>query len=305
MSRKLPPLNALRAFEVAGRHVSFTNAAGELHVTHGAVSRQVASLEAWLGTPLFHRTPSGLSLTDAGRIYLAELTPLLDRLAVFTAQIKERAAPSVLRVDAPPTFTMRWLIARLSRFQKTKPDLEIRLTTSLAPVSFAENGYDIAIRGAHEPLRGCISQPFMTEMIVPVCHTKLVAEGRLYKPEDLSRHTLLHYSTEPYSWTDWFQTAGIGDLKVAGSLTFEQMYFALQAAVDGLGVVLAPLFLVIDDIAAGRLCMPFGPLAARQRRYYANAAQLSPAVKSFQDWLVREGQETEQSMAKWAQSMKS
>ena len=302
MPRRLPPLNAVRAFEVAGRHVSFTKAAAELNVTHGAVSRQVALLEAWLGTPLFRRAPSQLQLTDAGRAYLAEVTAVLDRLALASMQLSDRAAPKALRISAPPTFTMRWLIARLSGFQRRRPEVEIRMTTSLAPVDFRLNAYDIAIRGAQSPLAACISKPFMTELIVPVCHVDLLEGGRLRQPGDLASQSLIGYATEPYAWADWLLNAGMPQLQPAGTLKFEQMYFALQAAAEGLGVVLVPLFLAIDDIIAGRLCTPFGLLAARQRRYYANAAQAGPAIDDFFDWLLREGRDTEKSMSEWARS---
>lgn len=306
MTRKLPPLNAARAFEVAARHVSFTKAAEELHVTHGAVSRQVALLEAWLGTALFRRTASQLSLTDAGRGYAAELTSLFDRLAVSSMHLMQQAAPTMLRVNAPPTFTMRWLIARLMGFQRMRPEVEVQMTTSLAPVNFQENGYDIAIRGAQEPLPGCRSTPFMTELIVPVCHVDLQESGGLREPADLARHTLVNYATEPFPWHAWLAQAGVPDIKPAGVLNFEQMYFALQAAAEGLGVVLVPLFLVVDDIIAGRLCAPFGLLAAMRRRYFVNLAltpQKTQIADAFCGWLMREGRDTEASIAAWAASM--
>ncbi|MES2186594.1 MAG: transcriptional regulator GcvA [Pseudomonadota bacterium] len=306
MTRKLPPMNAVRAFEAAARHVSFTKAAEELHVTHGAVSRQVALLESWLGTGLFRRSASQLALTEAGRSYAAEITSLLDRLAVASMHLVQQAAPTALGVSAPPTFTMRWLIARMSGFQRLRPDVEIRLTTSLAPINFQEHSYGVAIRGAHAPLPGCRSQGFMTELIVPVCHTDLLEQGRLREPDDLRRHTLIGYATEPYTWPEWLSTAGVPGLQGAGTLHFEQMYFALQAAAEGLGIVLVPLFLVVDDIVSGRLCAPFGPLAAMQRTYYANTAPgaaRNPIVEGFCEWLLREGRDTEESINSWARSM--
>ncbi|HTJ94770.1 MAG TPA: LysR substrate-binding domain-containing protein [Pararobbsia sp.] len=302
MTRKLPPLNAVRAFEAAGRHVSFTKAATELSVTHGAVSRQVALLESWLGTPLFRRTASQLLLTDAGRSYLGEASAVLDRLAVASMHLLDQATPTALTVNAPPTFTMRWLIARMSGFQRKRPDVEIRLTTSLAPINFQEHAYDIAIRGAHEPIQGCVSLPFMTEVIVPLCHSDLLEGGRLREPEDLAGQTLINYVTEPYAWSDWLAQAGVPDLKPVGQLKFEQMYFALQAAAEGLGVVLVPLFLAIDEIIAGRLCTPFGSRAAWYRTYYAYSSHSNPVIESFYDWLLKEGRDTEKSICTWAES---
>lgn len=303
--RKLPPLNALRVFEIAARHVSFTRAARELNVTHGAVSRQVAALESWLDTPLFVRSPSQLTLTEAGRHYLAEVTPALDRIAVATMSMLEQATPAALRVSAPPTFTMRWLLARMSGFQRKRPDAEIKLTTSIAPVEFQDRRYDVAIRGAHEPPPGCESVPFMTELVVPVCHVDLTESGRLTRPEDLRAQTLISYATASYTWNDWLHRAGAPEVRPAGTLHFEQMYFALQAAAEGLGLVLVPLFLVVDDIIAGELAAPFGALGAKRRRYYASYASASarnPVLQAFCDWLVREGKDTEHAMEAWAGS---
>jgi len=302
VSRILPSLNAVRAFEAAGRHVSFTKAAAELNVTHGAVSRQVALLEDWLGVALFRRTPSQLILTDAGRTYLGDVTAALDRLALASMHVIGQAAPTSLSLNAPPTFAMRWLLARMSRFLRRRPDVEIRITTSVAPVNFQENTYDIAIRGAQAPLAGCISKPFMTELIVPVCHVDLVEGGRLRVPEDLACQSLISYATEPYSWDQWLKRVGVPELRRSSTLKFEQMYLGLQAAAEGLGVVLVPLFLAIDDLIAGRLCAPFGPLGAKQRLYYANAVHGGAAIDAFFEWLLSEGQETEKSMAEWARA---
>ena len=304
--RRLPPMNSVRAFEAAARHVSFTKAAEELNVTHGAVSRQVALLEDWLGTTLFHRAASQLTLTHDGRAFATELTSMLDRLAVLTMHMAQKAAPTSISVNAPPTFTMRWLIARLSGYQRRRPDVQVRLTTSLAPVNFQENSYDVAIRGSLEPLAGCHSVAFMTEIIAPVCHADLVESGALRTPADLPHQTLIHYATEPYSWSAWLRTTGLPSMPDAAALNFEQMYFALQAAAEGLGVVLVPLFLVADDIVAGRLSAPFGLLGALERRYYANtpvASQRSPAVAEFFDWLMEEGLSTERFIAQWVREM--
>lgn len=302
MSRKLPPLIAVRAFEAAGRHVSFTKAATELNVTHGAVSRQVAQLERWLGTPLFRRTASQLLLTEAGRDYLAVATAVLDRLAVASRDLLDQAAPTALTINAPPTFTMRWLIPRISGFQRLRPDVEMRLTTSIAPINFQEHSYDVAIRGAHGQIHGCVSLPFMTEVIVPLCHSDLLEGGCLREPEDLARQTLINYVTEPYSWEEWLAQAGVPGLKAAGQLKFEHMFLALQAAAEGLGLVLVPLFVAVDDVVAGRLCAPFGSRAASYRKFFACASDMTPVIECFYEWLSQQGHDTEQSIAAWAAS---
>lgn len=272
-------------------------------MTHGAVSRQVSLLEAWLGTPLFRRLASQLNLTDAGHAYAAELTALLDRLSIASEQVRADATPTVLSVNAPPTFAMRWLLPRLSTFQRLRPEVEIRLTTSVAPVDFAAHGYDIAIRGAHSPLQGCRSQFFMTELIVPICHIDLLDHGRLRGVDDLAAQTLISYVTEPCSWAEWAQLAGLPALQGANTLQFEQMFFALQAAAEGLGVVLVPLFLVLDDVIAGRLCAPVGLGVATRRRYFASASPASPKrrlIDEFCEWLSREGRATELATDAWS-----
>jgi len=299
----MPPLNAVRAFEVAARHVSFTKAAAELNVTHGAVSRQVALLEEWLGVALFHRAPSQLTLTDAGRGYLVEVSASFDRLVAASMQVTRQASPVALRVNAPPTFTMRWLIARMSVFQRKRPDVEVRLTTSVDPPNFQENTYDIAIRGQHQPLNNCRSVPFMTEIIAPICHVDLQETLKLDHPRDLEAHTLISYATEPYAWSEWLNATGVPDLKPANMLRFEQMFFALQAASEGLGLAMVPLFLAIDDIISGRLCVPFGPLGIKRRTYYANSTATLKAqalTSDFCEWLQQEGRDTERSITAWA-----
>ena len=305
MIRKLPPLNAVRAFEAAARHVSFTKAAEELSVTHGAISRQVSLLEDWFGRPLFRRSSSQLTLTDAGRSYLPEVTAALDRLALASMYMLQQQSPTSLRVSAPPTFTMRWLIPRMSGFQRRRPDVEIRLSTSMERPNFQANLYDVAIRGAHEAPLDCGAVRFMSEHILPVCHVDALNGGALLEPKDITRFTAISYATEPYPWQEWLQSAGVADLRPANTLKFEQMYFALQAACEGLGIVLVPLFLVLDDIIAGKLCAPFGPLGIKRRDYYASFPSESdayPLIAKFCEWLQQEGQDTESSIEEWARS---
>jgi len=305
--RKLPPLNGIRTFESAARHVSFTRAAEELHVTHGAVSRQVALLEDWFGIKLFRRAPSQLTLTDAGQTYYREVTAILDRLALASMDMKQQAAPTALRINAPPTFTMRWLIGRISTFQRQRADVELRLTTALGPISpTSESGFDVAIRGDQGDLAGWHSRHFMTELIAPVCHVDLLAEGKLSTPADLVHHRLVTYLTEPYAWAQWLQQAGSEMAADQETLRFEQMYFALQAVQEKMGIGLFPLFLVIDELMAGKLCVPFGALGLRKREYrsfYRVENEQWPVIADFETWLAGAGQETEQATLAWAQSM--
>jgi len=302
--RKLPPLNAVRAFEAAARHVSFTLAARELGVTHGAISKQVATLEDWLVTPLFVRSQAQLSLTDAGRTLLAAVTPALDRISVAATHLLEHKETRTLTVNAPPTFMIRWLIPRLSNFQRRSPGVEVRLSTSAGPQE--PEGSSVVIRGAYQPPEAAAAIPFMTETIVPICHPDLLDSDRLRRPADLQRHTLLSYANEPMPWAEWLALAQQPQLRPAHVLQFEQMYLALQAAAEGLGVVLMPLSMVADDIITGKLCAPFGLGLARKRQYFAIVApgwHGNPVVESFTQWLLKEGEDTERSLSQLAQTL--
>lgn len=304
--RTLPPLNALRAFEAAARHENLSRAAEELGVTHGAVSRQVAVLEDWLHTRLFLRTAAQLRLTEAGRRYSQQIAPALDRLSVASLELLDGARPQKLRVSAPPTFVMRWLIPHMSGFQREHPDVEILITTSIAPINFEENSYDLAVRSTPGLSSGSHWGPFITETVAPVCHVDLLEKPGLATPSDLARHTLIRHGTASFTWSDWLEGMGCADLKPTASLGFEQMYLSLQAASEGLGVALVPLFLVVDDIAAGRLAAPFGMLGALKRSYYYACPPRPPeesATLAFCEWLVEEGRRTEQTVAAWARQM--
>lgn len=304
--RKLPPLNAVRTFEAAARHVSFTNAAAELFVTHGAVSRQVALLEDWFGIKLFRRSPSQISLTEAGQLYYREITAILDRLALASMDMKERAAPSVLRINAPPTFTMRWLIRRLNAFQRKRPDVELRMTTLLGPINANDISVDVAILAGQGDIPGWKSIHFMTEFIAPVCHADLIKRGELRTMTDLVKHTLITYQTEPYGWDQWATAAG-GELSGGqDKLRFEQMFFALQAALDGLGIGLFPLFLIIDELVDKKLVVPFGSLGVSRRNYnlwYREDAEGHAVIKEFCSWISDAGRLTEQTTLAWVNSM--
>jgi len=288
MHRRLPPLNALRAFEAAARHASFTRAADELHVTHGAVSRQVQALEAWLDQPLFERHNRRVVLTDAGATYLAEIGAALDRIALATARQRERPERRLLRVNALATFTLRWLIPRLSAFQLAHPATEVRLTTSNAPLAAVAEPFDVAIRGGPDQVPGHVAQPFLTERRLPVCSPALLARLPLQRPGDLQRHTLLHAATLPEVWPQWLLAAGVPGLEPQAVVTLEHFYLTLQAALEGLGVAIGPERLVADDVAAGRLARPFaGPLLpARSYCTYVPEPRLQdPAVLAFSAWL--------------------
>ncbi len=292
MSRRLPPLNALRAFEAAARLTSFTRAADELCVTHGAISRQVQALEAWLDRPLFERHNRRVVLTETGTAYLAEIGAALDRIAVATARQIEQSERRLLRVNALATFTMRWLIPRLSAFQLAHPATEVRLTTSNTRLPDVSDAFDVAIRGGLDQVPGFAGQPFLSEARIPVCSPALLARTALQQPEDLREHTLLHAATLPGVWAQWLSAAGVPALEPRGSVTLEHFYLTLQAALDGLGVAMGPKRLVADDVASKRLVLPFaGPaLPARSYCTYVPVSRVGdPAVHAFCEWLFEAG----------------
>ncbi|MFB0823814.1 transcriptional regulator GcvA [Chromobacterium violaceum] len=288
MKRDLPPLNALRAFEAAAVRQSFSEAAELLHVTHGAVSRQIRLLEAWLGTPLFERHHRQVRLTDAGRGYLADVRAALERIETASARLRQGPLP--LRVNAPATFTLRWLIPRLSRFQLAHPHVEVKLTTSSDPVAQLADSFEVAIRGGPQALPGFIAHEFLQESRLPVCSPGLLERLPLASPTDLVRHTLLHTAGSPEFWPQWLDAAGVPDLQPAASLTLEHFYLTLQAALDGLGVALGPSRLIADDLAAGRLVQPFAGPRLEDWRYFAYVPETRdghPAVAAFCRWLAQ------------------
>ncbi|KWF05272.1 transcriptional regulator GcvA [Burkholderia pseudomultivorans] len=292
MARRLPPLNSLRAFEAAARLGSFTLAADELCVTHGAISRHVQQLEAWLGRPLFERHNRRVELTDAGRGYLAEVGASFDRIALATAQQFGHGQQRVLRVSAPATFSLRWLVPKLSSFQVAHPSIEVRLSTSNEPIEKLRDKVDLIVRGGPQAVDGYVSEEFLSEVRLPVCAPKLLERTPLRTPADLADFTLLHAATYPGMWPEWLAAAGHANLVPRQSLTLEHFYLTLQGALDGLGVAMGPIALVADDIAEGRLVQPFSEPALPPWRYFTYVAASradDDAVRAFKDWLKRAG----------------
>jgi LysR family glycine cleavage system transcriptional activator len=294
--RSLPPLNAVRAFETAARHGSFKEAATELGVTHGAISRHVRLLEDWLGPPaLFQRLNRGVVLTPTGAAVLAEVAPALDRIAAVAQRHRERAGPApsaILRVNALATFSLRWLLPRLALFRAAQPDIEVRLTTSNDPVDAVHEPCDVVIRGGPDTFHGFTARAFLLERRSPVCSPVLCARLPLNDIADLRRHTLLHATSLPRVWSDWLAAAGAPDLEPSASLAFDHFYLTLQAALDGLGIAMGPTALVADDLSAGRLVAPFPHVSLPARSYHAyvpDARADDPTVLAFCDWLQAAG----------------
>jgi len=294
--RSLPPLNAVRAFEAAARLGSFKEAAAEPSVTHGAVSQQIRLLEEWLGPPaLFRRSVRRVVLTPAGAALLAEFGPALDRIsgAVQQHRAKQGDAPvAELRVNALATFSMRWLLPRLTRFRDEHPDIEVRLSTSNDTIDALSESFDVVIRGGPDSFHGFSSRFLLPERRLPVCSPGLLKLQPLDEVTDLSRHTLLHVTSMPRLWRDWLTEAGQSGLRPVGSVTLDHFYLTIQAALDGLGVAMGPTALIADDVAAGRLLTPFPDITLPARSYFAYVPEersTDPHVAVFCDWLEQQG----------------
>jgi LysR family glycine cleavage system transcriptional activator len=292
MKRTLPPLNALRAFEAAGRLGSFKEAAAELHVTHGAVSQHVRALEEWLGASLFERHNRRVALTPAAKAYLAEIGPLFEELSQATARYGFPETHSrTLSVNAPATFTLRWLVPRLATFRAAHPDVDVNVQTSNESLESLKESYDVIVRGGPDTFYGYAMRPFLLEERIPVCSPALLQRLPLRTPDDMRQHTLLHTSSLPRVWPDWLASAKIPALRPAAALTFDHFFLTLQAAIDGIGIAMGPTALVADDLAAGRLVAPFaGPrLPSRSYcTYVPDGKSADELVVLFRAWLERE-----------------
>ena len=291
MARRLPPLNALRAFEAAARQLSFSKAGDELHVTHGAVSRAVRELERDLGVPLFVRTTRSVRLTAAGSSYAQEVRAALDQLASATAAVREHHGAGMLNISTTESFAARWLIPRLARFRQHQPDIDVRLSTSEKLSDFNSDGIDIAIRYGRGNYPNVKTELLMKEDVVPVCSPKLL-EGPhpLRTPDDLKYHTLIHEDFE-INWAVWLRAAGIDGVDPHRGPVFYLSSHAVQAAIQGEGVVLGRSALIGDELADGRLVQPFAlslPVELAYYVVYPPRAIERAKVKAFRDWIFGE-----------------
>ncbi|MDX1431546.1 MAG: transcriptional regulator GcvA [Gammaproteobacteria bacterium] len=292
MPRRLPPLNALRAFEAAARHQSFTAAAEELSVTHGAISHQVKALEAWLGRPLFERRSRAVRLTEAGRDYLPAIEGAFDRIHAATVDLSRASQDAPLHVTATPAFAVRWLAPRLGRLWHAHPDLDLRLheapwTSDMEP---GVEGADVVIRIG--PGRGSAIQsvPMLAGTLTPMLSPRLLEEGPpLERPADLLAYRLLHsFDFEP--WREWLEAHGVSAGDAARGPIFEDTNLAYSAALAGQGVGLLHTALTDDEIAAGQLVAPFESDARDDMAYciaYSSAQRDDPRVVHFRDWLLQ------------------
>jgi LysR family glycine cleavage system transcriptional activator len=307
MPGPLPPLNALRAFECAARHLSFKKAADELHVTPPAIGHQIRNLEDFLGVPLFHRLNRAVLLTDAAQVCLPDLREGFQRLAAGVDRIKGHGGRGVLVVNVAPTFAIKWLVPRLTRFQARHPQITVRVETTTTIVELMRGGIDLAIRFCGDINAGLAAETLFQEEVAPVCAPRLM-EGPhpLRRPEDLRRHTLIHLegeSADPSQpdWPAWLKAAGVTGVDLGSGLYFTQTVTAAQAAIDSQGVALLGQTCLLDDLAAGRLIRPFAlgfPVAYAYRMVSPQATFHQPNVTAFRSWLRAEAEASRRSLTR-------
>jgi len=294
-NKRLPSLNALRAFAAAGRHLNLSGAAAELHVTPSALSHQIRALEDALGVSLFIRSRQGLELTEAGRRILPGVSAAFDAIGETLAQLRPAAASNVLNVSMLSTFAMRWFIPRLYRFQRQNPDIEVRISTSIDLVDFRRVDMDCAIRSGQGDWPETQALRLFDERFTPVCSPTLPErEGSLSSPADLARHTLLHSRLRPDDWRVWLSAAGLPGLKPAHEQQFETRNFAIAAAIRGLGVAIIDPILVQEELKDGRLIQPFTQTLPASSAYYLvwpDWREEAPKLAAFRDWLLSEAKE--------------
>jgi len=292
--RRLPPLSAMRVFEVVAREGGISVAAEQLGMTAGAVSKQVLKLEAWFGQSLFHRAGRGLQLAQVGADLLRELTPALDRIELASRRAEAGRSTDRLCITAPPTFMTYWLIPRLGQFQQLHPGIGIQLDNRRDQSRALPEQTDVAIRRGSPEGPGLSVTAIMPEAITPACRPDMPGVETLLHPRDLAGVTWLMAAMRPHDWRDWLATAGLPTLEPARSLTFDHTYLALGAAADSLGVAMAPLYLVAHEVHAGRLIAPFHDITVQTAGYFAVCETMredAPAIRAFRDWLTMEGAE--------------
>jgi LysR family glycine cleavage system transcriptional activator len=294
------PLNALRAFEATARHLSFTKAAKELHVTPAALSHQIRGLEDLLGVKLFHRSARKIELTDAARLIYPGVRAGFESLREAMQRLDRSEHNRVLVVSSAPGLTAKWLVPRLYRFLSKHPDIDARISATLSFADFKTDGVDVAVRlssGLHPDL---YVEKLADEWVLPLCSPKLLQGPEpLRTPHDLSRFTLIQLDLPVAAvptWDEWLTAVGVDGIDTSRGLRLNVVDHALDAAIEGVGVVLAHKLVASGDMAAGRLVAPFGlELPVRGRAYHfvcPRGHERRPTVRAFRDWLVSEIEET-------------
>jgi LysR family transcriptional regulator, glycine cleavage system transcriptional activator len=291
--QSLPPLNALRAFEAVARHLSFSKAADELHVTPGAVSQQIRALEQLLEVWLFNRTRRWVSLTEAASRMLPDIQAGLETLSRACSSKSTPPGHRTLTISVAPSFASKWLLPRLPSFYDQHAEVDLRISATVGLADFRRDGVDLAIRLGHGRYPGLVAEPLFAEALTPLCSRELKRKGRLQKPDDLRKHRLIHDTSIPgagehAAWDKWLALAGAKQVSPQRGVRFTLAELAMQAAIDGAGVVLGRVVLAERDVAAGRLVRPFKTVLPLDVSYFLvtpNAPPPRQEVLSFRNWL--------------------
>lgn len=287
----LPPLNTLRAFDAAARHGNLSRAAEALHVTHGAVSKQIAALEAWLGTPVFERTARGLVPTEAGAVLAPVVAQAFDALADGVRRVRRGAGPSTLTISVLPSFAAHWLIHRLPRFLDRHPEIDVRFFTTRRVVDLTREDVDVAIRYGRGDWPGVHAECFLRETLTPVYAPSFLDRhpGRL--PLDLLGHAIHSHHNDDDNWRRWRAAAGLPVEESPAAAEYDDTAVAMQAVLGGQGIMLGRSALVRDDLASGRLLRASEvDIPALEANYLVclERNRTRTAVRAFRDWLVAE-----------------
>ena len=291
---RLPPLKAIRVFEAAARHLSFTRAADELAVTQAAVSHQIKALEEHLGQPLFRRLNRALALTPAGAEFYPTIRNAIEAIATAIERLRDPLQSGVLNVSLLTTFLTRWLVPRLPAWPAAHPKIELRMTTAHRLVDFRRDDIDVAVRYGLGRWPGVHAARMFTPRLIPVCSPAL-AEG-LREPADLMGQTLLIDTAAPDEWEMWFTGIGQRALKPRRWIGFDSTAAALQAAAEGVGIAIGLDPFVESDLAAGRLLAPFDVRVPTQSAFYVVCGDDNrerPKIKAFREWLLAEVKRSE------------
>jgi LysR family glycine cleavage system transcriptional activator len=291
MTARLPSLNGLRAFEAAARHLSFTQAASELNVTQTAISHQIRRLEEELGVRLFIRQNRALALTAEARDYLPGVRAAFNDLRLATDRLLRKDDDKVLTVSTLASLAAKWLLPRLTDFQEQHPGIDVRITTSTSLVDFQRDDVDAAIRYGRGQWPGVRADWLMADELFPVCSPSLLrGERALHVVENLRDHVLLHTTSNSDDWRLWLTAAGLPtDISRQPGLTFDMTFMTVQAAIDGMGVAMGRTSYVRDDIAKGRLVVPFRIALPADAGFYLVSPQgrrEAPKLAAFRQWLL-------------------
>ena len=290
MSPRLPPLQTLRTFEAAARHRSFTRAASELHLTHGAISHQMRALERELGVALFERRSRGVTLTPQGERFAEAVHDALERLAHGVAELRGGRA---LTISVLPAFASHWLIPRLADFNQRHPEIDINVRASPVLADFGNEDVDLAVRYGGGNWPGVVALPLADEDVFPVCSPRF-ADGHLPRTlQELAAAPLLHTPLQP--WDAWFSALGVDVMPGRRVMTFTETDMLLRAAIDGLGIALSRRLLAQPELDAGNLVRPVPDSVKSDRRYfivYPPAHAREPRLAVFREWLLEQARAT-------------